>query len=119
VGRLSLQEIFDRQDVDVFFEVVDPDVTWRGIEEPGQEPPICRNRAEVRQVFEHHLASGRTGRFEIVAEAGDRIVVDPHPEPPVPGLEEIHHVYTLCDGRIVRMQDYPDRASAFGAVGLL
>ena len=31
---------------------------------------------------------------------------------------EIHHLYTFREGRIVRMEDFPDRQSALEAVGL-
>ncbi len=111
---MTLREAFERRDLDAFLALLDPDVVWQGVE-PDQ---ICRNREEVRQTIEAIQASGRSGRPEVVAETGDALVVDPHAEPPVPGLEELHHVYTLRDGRVARMQDYPDRASALKAVGL-
>jgi ketosteroid isomerase-like protein len=105
-------------DLKTFVEMLDPNVVWRGIEVRGEKTPICRNRNEVRDIFEHHISEGRRGRFEVIAEAGDRLVVDPHPVPPVPGFEQIHHVYTLRGETIVHMQDYPDRKSSLEAVGL-
>jgi ketosteroid isomerase-like protein len=115
---VTLREALDRRDLEGFVAALDPEVVWLGLEEPGEERPMCRNRGEVRSVLEGFLAAGRTASPEIVAEADDSLVVDPHPEPPVPGREQIHHVYTLRDGLVVRMEDYPDRASALAAVGL-
>jgi ketosteroid isomerase-like protein len=115
---MTLQEAFERRDLEGFVAALDPEVVWLGLETPGEERPVCRNRDEVRSVLEKHLAAGRTGSPEIVAAAGERLVIDPHPEPPVPGLEQIHHVYTLRGGRVVRMEDFPDLAAALAAVGL-
>ncbi len=64
------------------------------------------------------MTEGQWGHPEIVAEAGDEVVVDPHPEPPLDWAPELTHVYTFAGGRIVRMEDYPDRRSALEAVGL-
>jgi hypothetical protein len=43
-------------------------------------------------------------------------VVDPHPDPPIEGLEALHHVYTFRRRRIVAMQDYVDRQHALVAL---
>jgi ketosteroid isomerase-like protein len=77
--------------------------------------PACGNRDEVRRRIEELLAQGQWGRPEIVAEIGDRVVVDPHPEPTFEFAPEIHHVYTFREGLIVRMEDFPDRRSALAA----
>ena len=113
-----VREALSSGDLEAFLAALDPNVVWRGVEEPGAEPPACRNRDEVREVLEHWLAQGYTGSFEIVADAGDRLVIDPRVEPPVPGLEELHHVYTVRADRIVEMQDYRDRESALAAAGV-
>jgi ketosteroid isomerase-like protein len=105
-------------DLETFLAMLDPDVVWRGIDLPGVGTLVCRSRDEVREVFEDHIGQGRSGRFEVIAEAGDCLVVDPHPDPPVGGLEELHHVYTVRGETIVHMQDYPDRRSSLEAVGL-
>jgi len=76
--------------------------------------PICRSRDEVRSVFEGMLAQGRTGHPLILAGAGDSVVVDPQPEPmPFP----LHHGFTFRGGRVVLIQDYPDRDSALADLG--
>ena len=45
-------------------------------------------------------------------------MIDPRVEPPVPGLEQLHHVYTVRAERIDEMQDYPDGMSALAAAGV-
>ena len=117
MGRLSaqrLQEVFERQEVESFIDLLDPDVTWTWWE----PEPACHNREEVTRRIEELLREGQWGRPEIVAQRGDRIVVDPRPDPPFELAPEIHHVYTFSGDRIVRMEDYPDRRAALEAVGL-
>jgi ketosteroid isomerase-like protein len=111
---MTLNEVFARRDLDALVELLDPDVVWQGIEPPA----VCRNRDEVREVFEAFLASGGTGEPEILAEVGGRTVVDPHPEPPPEFAPELHQVFTMREGVIVRIDDYPNRENAFAAVGL-
>lgn len=111
---VTLRHALAARDLETLLEALDPGVVWQGIDPSA----VCRSREEVRQVYEAHLAAGRTGRPEIVADAGDRVVIDPRPEPPVEGIPELHHVFTIRDGRVVRMEDYPDRTSALAAVGL-
>jgi ketosteroid isomerase-like protein len=112
-----LRQAWAEQDLDGFLELLDPEVCWVGIPEPGVEVAECRNRDEVREVLEGWLSDGNGASPEIVGETGDRIVVDVKPDPPVEELE-LHHVYVVADGRIVRMEDYPDRRSACQAAGL-
>ncbi len=115
IGRL--REAFDERRLEAFLELLDPEVRWVGIPEPGEEIPECRNREEVREVLEAYLSEGKEAQPEILGETGDAIVVDMRLDPPQRGFE-LHHVYRVAGGRIVRMEDYPDRASALGAAGL-
>ena len=66
-------------------------------------------------MFEGVLAQGRTGYPLILAEAGDSVVVDPQSEPAVP--LPLHHGFTFRGGRVVLIQDYPDRDSALADLG--
>lgn len=93
---------------------MDADVLWRGIHQPGEPVPHCHDRDEVREVMAHALAEGTDGRPIILDEAGDSVVVDPRVEPP-PAVD-LHQVITFRAGRIVLIQDYPDRASAIAAI---
>jgi ketosteroid isomerase-like protein len=112
---VNLRETLERGDFEAFLAVLDPDVEWLGIDPEHQ---LCRNRDEVRRVFEDAMAAGHSGAPEVVAETDNAIVVDPHVDPPLPGLGELHHVFTVSGGKIVRMQDYESRATALMAVGL-
>lgn len=56
------------------------------------------------------LASGMSGRPVVIAEEGDSVVVDPRFEPSLP--LPLHQAFTFRGGRVVLIQDYPDRASA-------
>ncbi len=54
-----LRAAFARDDFEEMIAVLDPDVVWLGIREPGEEePPMCRNRDEVRSVFQWHREQG-------------------------------------------------------------
>jgi ketosteroid isomerase-like protein len=114
--RRALVEAFDGRDLKRFVQLLDPAVVWRGLEQPGEPTPTCRSREKVRGVFEEHLAAGRTGAPEIVAESDGAVVVDPHPDPAIQGLESLHHLYTFRRRRIVSMQDYVDRQHALAAL---
>jgi ketosteroid isomerase-like protein len=113
-----LRAAFSAKDRDALVSVLAPDVVWNGHTDLPNAGAQCTSREQVADVFDAHLAAGHTGSPEIVAEVGPAVVIDPHPEPPVPGYETIHHVYTMEDGIVVRMQDYPDRTTALEAVGL-
>jgi ketosteroid isomerase-like protein len=93
---------------------MDEGVTWRGISVPGEPAPHCHNRDEDREVMARARANGVDGRPIILGEAGDSVVVDPRVEPP--REVELHQVFTFRGGRIVLLQDYPDRKSAMAAI---
>lgn len=50
----------------------------------------------------------------MLVEAGNSVVVDPRPEPPL--AFPLHQPLTFRGGRVVLIQDYPDRASALAAL---
>jgi len=62
------------------------------------------------------MAAGGTGHPVVLAEAGDSMVVDPRPEPPLPF--PLHQGFTFRGDLVVLIQDYPDRASALADLGL-
>jgi ketosteroid isomerase-like protein len=109
-----LREAFAARQLDQLIDLMDADVTWRGLQAPGEPMPLCHDRDEVRDVMAHAMAGGTDGRPIILAEAGDSVVVDPRVEPPPP--VDLHQVITFRGGRIVLIQDYPDRASALAAI---
>jgi ketosteroid isomerase-like protein len=117
-GSERLRAALATKDRDTLVAILAPNVVWSGHAALGNGGLQCTSREQVADVFDAYIAAGHAGGPEIVAEVADEVVVDPHPEPPVPGFETIHHVYKLSDGLVIRMQDYPDRASALAAVGM-
>jgi ketosteroid isomerase-like protein len=136
-----LRAAFESRDLEQLIALLDERVVWRGLppwdyrrngdlgivaddlpepddhagadEEGGHDHervPLCTSREEVLALLEGFLAAGGTGQPAIVAEAGDSLVVDPHVEPAL--SFPLHHALTFRGGRIVLIQDYPDRATA-------
>jgi ketosteroid isomerase-like protein len=110
-----------RGDLETMASRLAPDVVHQGVKPEW----VCRNRQEVID-----MVGQRVGRvppveaIELVA-AGDHVVMSVRGVgigPPVDGDEDEAHgqatiVYTLVEGKIVRMQDYLHRAEALEAAG--
>ena len=120
-NRDSLTAAFDSRQLERLLALLDERVVWRGLSDDNHHehnegedhphgPPMCTDRDQVREVFEGFLASGSTGHPVVLAEVGDTLVVDPRPEPPLPF--PLHQAFTFRGGRVVLIQDYPDRATA-------
>jgi len=107
-----IKDALERRDLDGFIGEFDPRAVWLGIRQPDGSALDCRSRDEIKSVFDDQVALGRSGRPEIVAETEDQIVVDMHPEPPEEAWPDLHHVLTVRAGKVVRMEDFVDRASA-------
>jgi SnoaL-like domain len=113
-----LRAAFGRDDFDEMIAVLDPEVVWLGIPEPGgEEPPMCRNRDEVRSVFQWHREQGNRAKPAIVAEDSHHILVEMNlqQESDTP---ELHQLLTLEEERIVFIEDFRDRSSALAAGAL-
>ena len=129
--REALSAAFESRDLDALVGLLDERVIWRGLPAHDDEnahdhltddidpdghahehphAPMCTGRQEVRDVLEGLLASGSSGRPVVIAEEGDSVVLDPRSEPPLP--LPLHQAFTFRGGRVVLIQDYPDRASA-------
>ncbi len=112
-----------RGDLETMASRLAPDVVHQGVKPEW----ICHNREEVID-----MVGQRVGRvppveaIELVA-AGDHVVMSVRGigiGPPVDGDEEEARgqatiVYTLVDGKIVRMHDYLHRAEALESAGAL
>ena len=111
-------EAFMRGDWDALAGVMDPDVQWLW-HEPGEWD--CHDRRKVLStLFERRREGVVTGLGAVVA-VDERVFVEvtgPRLEATgLPGARACM-VVTVRDGRIVRMQDYPDRAAALAGAGL-
>jgi ketosteroid isomerase-like protein len=110
-----------RGDLDTMAGRLAPDVVHQGVKPDW----ICRNRQEVIDMVGQRI--GRVPPVEAIEliAAGDHVVMSVRGVgigPPVDDDENEAHghvtvVYTLVDGKIVRMHDYLHRAQALEAVG--
>jgi ketosteroid isomerase-like protein len=119
----NLEVVFDHldarrcHDLERLASRLDPDVVHQGV-----LPELaCNNRDEVLANVRRSFVREDFGvdRLELI-DAGERVVVGlagPRFRE-VPWLKgQLYMVYTLRDGRIVRMDDYLTRAEAIAAAG--
>jgi ketosteroid isomerase-like protein len=108
-----------RGDFDDAAGLLDPDVSWQGLRAEW----VCHGREEVVDTFR----SGLERRREIDAleftRGGEQVVlgargasIDAVEDEPLEG--QIFNVFTLRDGRIVRIEDYRGRREALTAAGV-
>ena len=129
--RNRLQAAFDSRDLEQLMALLDERVVWRGLPQDHDESPedggddddqdrehtpMCTSRDEVRGVFERFMAGGGTGHPVVLDGAGDSAVVDQRPEPPI--AFPLHQTFTFRGGRIVLIQDYPDRDAALADLSI-
>jgi ketosteroid isomerase-like protein len=101
-------------DVTPLTELMDEKVRWIGSERLGDPPPECNGREEASSVLKRAVERMPARDIESVAIAGDRILAvanwkedqGPH------GLNRVYNLLTMRDGRIVKMEDFFDRAAA-------
>jgi ketosteroid isomerase-like protein len=111
-------DAFLRGDWDALSRVMDPGVEWLWHEPGGWD---CHGRKKVlARLFERQREGVVTGLDAVVA-VDERVFVEvsgPRLEQQgLPGGQACM-VVTVRDGRIVLMQDYPDRAAALAGAGL-
>jgi ketosteroid isomerase-like protein len=121
----NLETVFDhlhamrRRDLESIATRLDPDVVHQGV----HDHLVCNNRDEVLGTMRGGLTPEDLGvdHLEMI-DAGDRVVVGfagPRWRD-IPWTAEhgqLFIVYTLRDGRIVRMDDYLTRDEAVAAAG--
>jgi hypothetical protein len=125
VSEANLELVFDHlnarrtHDVARLKVQLDPDVVHQGV----LPDLVCHNRDEVLSMVQGGFSRDGFGieRLELI-DAGECVIValaGPRfrevPWAPLNG--EIYVVYTLRDGRIVRMDDFLNRADAMAAAG--
>lgn len=95
------------------------DVRWVGDISMGDPPPECVGREQALAVMRRALGRVPNRDLEKITVSGDTILAVARwkagtgPD----GRDRVFSVVTLRDGRIVRMQDYFDRAAAEAAFG--
>ncbi len=99
--------------------LLDPDITWQGLREDW----VCHGRDEVIQTFRSGLDKRRDVDALEFTRAGDQVVLGARgPSITEVGGEplerQIFNVFTLRQGRIVRIVDYRHRGEALAAAGV-
>jgi ketosteroid isomerase-like protein len=126
IGQQNLETIMidffgalRRDDFDAAAALLDPDVTWRGLREDW----VCRGREEVIETFRWGLSRRREIDALEFTRARDRVVLGARGatiagvgSEPLKG--QIFNVWSLRDGRIVRIDDFRHRDEALAAAGI-
>ena len=111
-------DAFLRGDWDALRRVMDPGVEWLW-HEPGEWD--CHDRKQVLATLFERQREGVVTGLKAVVPVDEHVFVEvtgPRlAEWGLPGGQACM-VVTVRDGRIVRMQDYPDRAAARAGAGL-
>jgi ketosteroid isomerase-like protein len=99
--------------------LLDPDITWQGLREDW----VCHGREAVIDTFRWGLDARREVDALEFTRAGDQVVLGVRGASITEVLDEplegqIFNVFTLREGRIVRIVDYRRRAEAFAAAGV-
>jgi ketosteroid isomerase-like protein len=108
-----------RGDFDAAAALLDPDVAWQGLREEW----VCHGREEVIETFRQGLEERRDIDGLEFTRGGDQVVLGARGPSitevagePLEG--QIFNVFTLRDGRIVRIDDYRRRGEALAAAGV-
>ena len=105
-----------RGDFEAAAELLDPDVSWQGLREEW----VCHGRDEVLETFRWGLERRREIDALEFTRAGEQVVLGargPSIGPAEEPLGQIFNVFTLRDGRILRIEDYRRRREALAAAG--
>jgi ketosteroid isomerase-like protein len=107
----------DAGDIAPFRELFDPDATWIGVPQRGEddETPTCPNRAAIVDRLEQHHANGRRFRLGKLIENGDRLAVEVTVlAPEWSGPVTLYKVFTFGPSSdvVVRLNDCIDESYA-------
>jgi hypothetical protein len=96
------------------YDLLDPDVMWYSDDVDSNR--TCNDRDDVIACVERNLASGVTGRFDVIGKDGDVVVVRPALDPPRAGTS--CQLFRFRGGLIVEMRDFasPEAAYRYAAI---
>ncbi len=118
---------FERGDFDAFFEWIDPEIEWRG---PPEFPDLGEPRFGHEGVREYvailfeAIEDYRMEPEEFIDAGDDRVLVFSREGGRGRGsgaevvTQPTAHVWTIRNGKAIRMRSYWERAEALEAVGL-
>ena len=96
-------------------ELLDPDVMWYSTDVNSNY--TCNGKDDAIACIERALARGLSGRFEVVGEQGDTVIVRPVLDQPAPE-REMCLLLRFRDGLIVEMRDFSTGAAALAYAGI-
>jgi ketosteroid isomerase-like protein len=106
-----------RGDFEAATGLLAPDVSWQGLRPEW----VCHGREEVIDTFRWGLERRREIDALEFTRGGEHVVLGargPNIGPEEEPLGQIFNVFTLRDGRIVRIEDYRVRGEALTAAGV-
>ncbi|MDQ3876077.1 MAG: nuclear transport factor 2 family protein [Actinomycetota bacterium] len=106
-----------RCDFEAAAGLLDPEVSWQGLREEW----VCHGREEVTETFRWALAKRREIDALEFIRGGEQVALGvrgPNVGPMEEPLGQIFNVFTLRDGRIMRIEDYRGRREALAAAGV-
>ena len=96
------------------YDLLDPDVMWYSDDVDSNR--TCNDRDDVIACVERNLATGVTGRFDVIGEDGDVVVVRPVLDPPGDGT--FCQLFRFRGGLIVEMRDFASPEAAHRYAGI-
>ena len=108
-----------RRDFEAAAGLLDPEVSWQGLREEW----VCHGRGEVIDTFRWGLERRREVDALEFTRGGDSVVLGAR-GPSITAVDDvplegqIFNVFTLREGRIVRIDDYRGRKEALTAAGV-
>jgi ketosteroid isomerase-like protein len=118
-------ELLNRGDVESALELVDPAIEWQTYLVPGPGGGLYRGHDGVRELWRdvRNVFGGYRNDPEELIDAGDKVVafICIRGRGTRSGVEveaRIAHLFTLSNGKILRVQSFEDRDEALRMAGL-
>ena len=108
------EEVASLTSPDELFDLFDPDVMWYSRDVNSNF--TCNSKEDAVACVQRSLDTGITGRFDVVAQGPEYVVVQAITEPP----RERDHALLMRfrDGLIVEMRDFASPAEAIRYAGM-
>ena len=92
------------------YDLLDPEVMWYSVDVNSNY--TCNDKDDAVACIERNVSAGLTGRFDVVGEGNDAVVVRPVLDPPRAGDRCM--LLRFRDGLIVEMRDFESARDALG-----
>lgn len=101
---------------DELYELLDPDVMWYSADVDSNF--TCNGKDDAVACIERGLARGLTGRWEVLGEGGDSVVLRAILDPPAPE-RTMCLLVRLRNGLIVELRDFASGDAALRYAGVV